>query len=134
MAIYEASVSRSFKASHALRMRNGRLEKSHEHLWCVTAVFRSRRLDEETGVVVDFVEVDSVLGAITEDLDGVDLNDLEAFSDGRPSAERLAGWLAGLLIERFPAGRGLYCLSVTEAPGCSAAFYPDRPGAEFVCG
>lgn len=124
MSVYEAIVERSFKATHALHLPGGATEAPHEHTWCITAVYRSETLEEPTGVVIDFTAVAEVLEAITAACDGVDLNALPAFSRVSPSAERVAQWLAGLLDERLGADGRLYSVTVSEAPGCRAAFYP----------
>jgi len=79
------------------------------------------------GVVIDFVRVKAALASVAAELDGADLNVLEAFADGRPSAERLAEYLAGQLASRLD-GSQPYRLTVTEAPGCSASFYPQDGG------
>ena len=47
-------------------------------------------------------------------------------ADGRCTAERVAEYLAGRLRDLL-GGRDAYRLSVTEAPGCSAAYYPQGP-------
>jgi len=117
-------VEHSFKAEHALRLPGGGLERQHEHLWGVTATFRRRRLDKTTGVVVDFLRVRDALEATTAELEGAELNALEAFAEKGCSAERLAEFLARKLISHLGGEAGLYRLEVTEAPGCSAAFYP----------
>ena len=126
MSTYEVSVERSFKAVHALRLADGRMEDPHEHTWCVTAAFRSESLAEPMGVVIDFVEVDEALAAIAYACDGAHLNSLPVFSAESPSAERVAEWLAGLLEERLGADGRLYSVTVTEAPGCRATFFPAR--------
>ena len=126
MSVYEVSVERSFKAVHALELPAGGREDAHEHTWCVTAAFRSESLVEPMGVVMDFVAVDEALAAIAESCDGADLNSMPAFSDRAPSAERVAEWFAGLLEERLGADGRLYSVTVTEAPGCRAAFFPAR--------
>ncbi len=79
-------------------------------------------------VVVDFVKVKAALKAVTGKMEEADLNACEAFADGKPSAERVAKFFAEQLAEQLAATMAghvrLYRLSVTEAPGCSAAFYP----------
>lgn len=122
--MYEVTVKHSFKAGHALRLPGGGLEQPHEHLWGVTATFRRRQLDETTGVVVDFLRVRGALEAATAELEGAELNAFEAFAKEGCSAERLAEFLARKLIADLGGEVGLYRLEVTEAPGCSAAFYP----------
>ena len=125
MSVYEASVEHEFTARHAVRLRDGSMEPSHEHCWRVRATFRSAALDLAMGVVIDFLDVQEALKAATANLVGRDLNELAEFSDRPPSAERLAELLAARLRSRLAgAGGRLYSLSVTEAPGCIAAFYP----------
>jgi len=105
------------------------MEESHAHTWCVTADFRSEALSEPMGVVIDFVQADQALGDILAGVDGTDLNAAAPFADRCPSAERVAEWIAAALAERLGAdGRLLYCVTVTEAPGCRAACFPARSG------
>ena len=122
---YEASVSRAFTANHSLRLPTGVPEEPHEHLWRVTAAFRAEKLQEPMGVVVDFTEVEAALDHIVQRLEGTNLNSLPFFADGRCSAERVAEFLCGE-IARTIASCKPWRVSVTEAPGCSAAFYPDE--------
>ena len=124
MSVYEATVERAFRAVHALRLPGGTAEAPHEHTWHVTAAYRSETLEEPMGVVIDFTAVAEALDAVVEACDGLDLNALPAFSGAGPSAERVAEWLAGLLERRLPSGGRLYSITVSEAPGCRAAFYP----------
>jgi 6-pyruvoyl-tetrahydropterin synthase len=125
MSTYEVSVQGVFHAGHSVRLPDGSCEPPHEHDWQVTATFRANRLDETMGVVVDFLEVESSLQAVMAQLEGKDLNSLAAFSDGRPSAERVAEYVAKALAFRLGGDHRLYRLAVTEAPGCGAAYYPN---------
>jgi 6-pyruvoyl-tetrahydropterin synthase len=122
--IYEASVSRAFTASHSILWAQGIPEEPHEHLWHVTATFRAARLQEPMAVVVDFLEVEAAFDAIVDELEGVNLNSLPFFADGRCSTERVAEFLCREITGRMAHGKP-WRVSVTEAPGCSAAFYPD---------
>lgn len=124
MPTYEASVSRAFTASHSLRMPDGSAEPSHEHTWRMTATFRAPRLEPAMGVVIDFLDVEKALDRIVGQLDGTNLNALPAFADGRCSAELVAEHLAGILCSMIAGGSMLYRFAVTEAPGCTAAYYP----------
>jgi len=127
MSTYEVSVSLSFRAAHALPLPAGGMEEAHEHSWETTATFRSARLDNEMGVVIDFLTVRDALGRIASGLDARDLNTLDAFAGTTTSAENLAAYIAGALAAELTAQPPLYRLSVTEAPGCSAAYYPGDP-------
>jgi len=133
MAVYEVNVQKAFTADHSLPLPDGTAEPSHRHEWIVTATFRSGRLDETMGVVIDFLAVQAALAEICDPLDGADLNTLPAFADGGVSAERVAEFIAERLAAAMadqlsqPGGEGawLRCVNVTEAPGCSATFYAD---------
>ena len=123
--LYEVSVSRAFTATHSLRLPTGAPEEPHEHLWHVRATFRAEKLQEPMGVVADFVEVQAALDRIARMLEGTNLNALPFFADGRCSAERVAEYLCGELARTIASGRP-WRVAVTEAPGCSAAFYPEE--------
>jgi 6-pyruvoyl-tetrahydropterin synthase len=123
--LYEASASRAFSASHSILLPGGAPEEPHEHLWHVTATFRAGTLQEPSAVVIDFIQVEKALDEIARELQGTALNSLPFFADGRCSAERVAEYLAGR-IAQFLGGRRPWRVSVTESPGCSAAFYPDE--------
>ncbi len=125
--MYEVNVCVSFRAAHALPLGNGRMEESHQHSWETTATFRAARLDAEMGVVIDFLTVRDKLGQIASQLHDRDLNAIDAFAAATTSAENVAAWIAGALIAKLPPEPALYRLSVTEAPGCSAAYYPGDP-------
>ena len=124
MSHYEISVDHSFKARHWLALPGGGREGPHEHTWRITATFRSQRLTEDTGVVLDFLDAKRALQTICGELDGADLNNMAAFAGGWPSAERLAQYIADRLAERAGMGELLARVRVAEAPGCSAAFCP----------
>lgn len=97
------------------------MEKPHEHDWHVTAAFRAERLDEN-GFVIDFLLADGALREIAAGLGGCDLNDAIPGGSGGASAERVAEHIARSL--ECTLGRDVYCVRVTEAAGCEAAFYP----------
>jgi len=127
MAVYEISVEGEFHASHALPLPAGGPEEPHEHLWKVTATFRNDRLSGQMAVVIDFVAARAAIEKIAGELDGCDLNSMAAFAHGKPSAERVAEYLAERLLEVMSEADKLYRVSVTEAAGCSAAYYPGKP-------
>ena len=103
------------------------MEDAHEHSWDTTATFRSTRLDKEMGVVIDFLTVRDALGKIALQLDGMDLNTLDAFVDATTSVENVAACIGAALARELGAEASLYRLAITEAPGCSAAYYPGDP-------
>lgn len=121
MPAYEVSVEVRFAARHSVRLGDGSMEDSHEHDWRATAVFRAGQLDEN-GFVVDFVAVSGALREIAADLSGTDLNRVVPNGGSGASAERVAEHIARSLQCKW--GQEVYCVRLTEAPGCTAAFYP----------
>jgi len=127
---YEATVEHAFRSRHAVRLGDGSFERPHQHDWRATATFRSSRLDEPAGVVIDFVKARRALEAVAAELDSSDLNAHAAFADKGSAAERVAEYIAARLTESLGDSRNgvkLYRVAVTEAPGCEAAFYPYGP-------
>ena len=127
MSTFEVSVCASFRAVHGLPLGGGGMEEAHEHSWEVTATFRGTRLDSEMGVVIDFLTVRDALGRIVSQFGGQDLNTLDAFGGVTTSTENVAACIAGKLTGELTPEPALYRLAVTEAPGCSAAYYPGDP-------
>lgn len=123
MGVYEANVEDVFSARHTVRLSNGRMEAPHAHAWRVTATFQGDRLDP-AGCLVDFVRVQQSLKRICGQLDGAFLNELAPFADDHASAECVARHIADLLATDVKGDFRLYRVSVTESPGCSAAYYP----------
>jgi 6-pyruvoyl-tetrahydropterin synthase len=127
MSTFEVSICKSFRAAHALPLGGGDMEESHEHNWETTATFRSGELKGDMGVVIDFVAVSDALEQILARFDGKNLNSLDEFSDVTTSAENVAARIAEVLDGKLTTEKALYRLSVTEAPGCLAAYYPNDP-------
>src|SRR5580658_4237539 len=87
--MFEVSVEQTFAAGHALRNYKGRCENVHGHNFKVRVVIEGEKLDE-TGLLVDFLDVKSAMQAIIDRLDHVFLNDVAPFDVKNPSAENIA--------------------------------------------
>jgi len=87
--MYEVSVEQTFAAGHALRNYKGKCENVHGHNFKVQVVIEGEKLDE-TGLLVDFIDVRNAMRAIIDRLDHVFLNDIEPFTIKNPSAENIA--------------------------------------------
>lgn len=104
-------------------------EPIHGHNWEVCVVIRAPRLDAD-GLVCDFHAVEKALAAIINRFHNRHLNEVEPFTTTNPTAELVARHIAvGLAAQLGPvlapqSGR-IARVSVTEAPGCTAAFEPD---------
>jgi len=120
---YELSIERTFNATHALTMYDGAPEPMHGHDWRVVVTVAAPTLDR-IDVVMDFHELESLVGHVLGRWQHGCLNDDEAFADGNPSAERVAERVALDVGERLPERVKLISVAVTEAPGCVATYRP----------
>jgi len=116
---FEIRITRSFSASHQLRLYDQSLEALHAHDWQVTVAVAAAGLDR-MGVVMDFHELERQVDDIIRPLRDHRLNDLPEFSTLNPSAENVA-WHIGQRLQ-LPAGITLASVQVQEAPGCIAVW------------
>ena len=87
--MFEITRERTFSASHQLRNYNGRCERLHGHNWRVKVCVASKTLDE-SGMVIDFHELDVMMQRAIERFDHRHLNDVSDFEVANPSAENIA--------------------------------------------
>jgi 6-pyruvoyltetrahydropterin/6-carboxytetrahydropterin synthase len=97
--MFEVSVEQSFAAGHALRNYHGKCETTHGHNFRVRISIQGEHLDE-TGLLVDFLEVKSLLDEVIGRLDHQFLNELSPFDEINPSAENIAKFF----YERISSG------------------------------
>jgi len=87
--MFEVSVEQVFAAGHALRNYKGKCENIHGHNWRVRVVIEGERLDD-TGLLVDFIDVKDLMGSVIARLDHQFLNEVAPFDVTNPSAENIA--------------------------------------------
>jgi len=87
--MFEISVEQTFAAGHALRNYKGRCENVHGHNFRVQVKIEGERLDD-TGLLVDFIDVKGVMRGVIDRLDHQFLNDIAPFDEKNPSAENIA--------------------------------------------
>ena len=122
-ARYELVIERTFNATHALRMADGRTEPMHGHDWHVAVCVGADALDA-IDVVIDFHELEAMVAGVIRPWQHACLNDAPAFAGGNPSAERVAERIATLVEPQLPQRVRLLSVAVTEAPGCIARYRP----------
>jgi 6-pyruvoyltetrahydropterin/6-carboxytetrahydropterin synthase len=127
---YAITISRSFHATHALRLPDGSLEPVHAHDWPVRVTVAADTLDAMQ-CVMDFHALEAALDAVLAALEGTHLNDVAPFADPppdasawNPSAERVAEHLARAVAPAVPEPARLTACEVGEAPGCFATYTP----------
>ena len=87
--MFEVTVEQTFAAGHALRNYRGKCENVHGHNYRVRVTVAGDQLDA-TGLLVDFLEVNRLIGGVVEYLDHQFINDLPPFDALNPSAENIA--------------------------------------------
>ena len=87
--MFEVTVEQTFAAGHALRNYRGKCENVHGHNYRVRVTVQGDQLDA-TGLLVDFVDVNRLIGGVVEYLDHQFINDLPPFDQLNPSAENIA--------------------------------------------
>jgi 6-pyruvoyltetrahydropterin/6-carboxytetrahydropterin synthase len=87
--MFEITVEESFAAGHALRGYRGKCENVHGHNYKVEVTLEGEQLDE-TGLLVDFVELKRWLRNVIERLDHRMLNEIPPFDRVNPTAENMA--------------------------------------------
>ena len=101
--MFEVTVEQTFAAGHALRNYKGKCENVHGHNFKVQVVVEGEKLDE-TGLLVDFLDVKVAMHSIVERLDHVFLNDIPPFDVKNPSAENIAEYFYSEMEKSLTAG------------------------------
>lgn len=118
---FEISTTRSFSASHQLRLYDGALEPLHGHNWSIKVTVAADKLDA-IGVVMDFHLLERLVDALIGPMHNHHLNDLTPFADANPSAEGVAVHIASGLS--LPPGIRLVSVEVWETAENSAVYRP----------
>ena len=87
--MFEVAVEQVFASAHALRNYKGRCENIHGHNWKVRVTIEGERLDS-AGLLVDFIDVKSLMCGIIDRIDHQFLNEIPPFDVVNPSAENIA--------------------------------------------
>jgi 6-pyruvoyltetrahydropterin/6-carboxytetrahydropterin synthase len=124
--MFEVAVEQGFASAHALRNYKGRCENVHGHNWKVRVVIEGEKLDQ-TGMLVDFLDVKSLMGEIVDRIDHQFLNEIPPFDVVNPSAENIAEYfyqqMAGRL-EGTPVPVRIREVKIWETEIQSATYRP----------
>lgn len=126
--MFEVSVFETFAAGHSLRDYKGKCENVHGHNYRVEIVFAGPSLDQ-TGLLVDFVDVRKILQKSIAYLDHQFINDLPPFDVINPSAENMAKYFHDEMLKNMAAGVAkvpvrIQSVKVWETDTCTAVYLP----------
>ena len=91
--MYELKIVTHFAAAHQLTMVGEKCENMHGHNWRIEVYVIGDKLNK-AGILVDFGEIKAHLADVMKKLDHTFLNELDYFSDGNPSSENIAYFIA----------------------------------------
>jgi len=119
-------VEDEFGAAHQLRNYCGKCENLHGHNFKVRAEVSGTELDPDTGMLIDFKELKSLLDSVLSGLDHKFLNEVPAFETANPSSENIAAYVYAELKGKLEtANIRLDWVMVAEKEG-SRAFYTEE--------
>ena len=87
--VYEVAKEFAFSAAHQIRMHGGKCERLHGHTWRIRVHARAARLNA-IGMVVDFADLQRMVGEICAGFDHQNLNEVPPFTEVNTTAENLA--------------------------------------------
>ena len=121
--MYTVRIEDGFSAAHFLTRYHGKCERLHGHNYKVFITAAGRERDDGV-MLLDFGILKGALRKVTLELDHTSLNDHPAFSDGCPSAERIAHFLYERMHAELPKA-GLTLVEVFETDSNRATYSPD---------
>jgi 6-pyruvoyltetrahydropterin/6-carboxytetrahydropterin synthase len=121
--MYTVRVQAGFAAAHFLAHYHGKCERLHGHNYRVRVTATGASLDGG-GMLLDFGVLKGALKDILAQFDHSCLNDQPAFSDGNPSAERIAAFVGERMMAALPAAR-ISLVEVFETDTNRATWSPD---------
>ncbi|MBC7229211.1 MAG: 6-carboxytetrahydropterin synthase QueD [Actinobacteria bacterium] len=122
--MYEIRAAVGFSAAHFLRGYEGKCARLHGHTWRVRAAVCGSDLGPGE-MVIDFHDLEAMLGEAVAPFDHSCLNDLEPFDRLSPTSENIARYLYRVLEERVRAaapGASLAWVSVSESPDTEVVY------------
>ena len=120
--MFEVRVEGDFAAAHFLTRYHGKCEHLHGHNYRVMAF--GDTLDNG-GMLVDFAVFRKALNEVLNELDHTSLNDHPYFSDGTPSAEKIAYYVFTKIKEKN-SEIPLYRVDVFETEKSRASFFSEN--------
>jgi len=126
--VFLLSAETTFSAAHSLP-GCGMCENLHGHNWRVRLTVRVEESKiDSSGMGVDFLDIERIAKQAVQDFDHAYLNDLEAFSELRPTAESIARELfvrSARQLEKESSIASVAEIEVWEMPEYRAVYRPE---------
>lgn len=99
---YEIQKTWEFESGHYLLgvPDTHKCSRPHGHNYELTVCLSAKRLDDETGFVVDYFEMDAMMKPVVASIDHQMLNELALFEGKSPTAENIAAAVLTYVLDR----------------------------------
>ncbi|MDT3700696.1 MAG: 6-carboxytetrahydropterin synthase QueD [Thermincola sp.] len=126
--MYEITASGHFDSAHFLRGYPGKCANIHGHRWQVDIALQGEKLDE-MGILIDFMDVKTMLKEVLEVFDHKLINDIQPFDALNPTAENIARFIYEQMADKLKNQTGERVRStrvtVWESDNTSATYFCD---------
>ena len=124
--MYEISAFGHFDAAHFLRGYPGKCANIHGHRWKAEITLQGEKLSQ-MGILIDFMDVKSMLKEVLEIFDHKMINDVPPFDDLNPTAENITRFIFEQMADKLgdQTGSGVRITKVTvwESDTASATYF-----------
>lgn len=130
-SFWRINVCDEFSAAHALLNYQGKCERNHGHNFKVEICVEGDEIDSETGLLVDFKLLKTILNEALAALDHQNLNDLPVLQGTSPSSENISRHIFHDIQRRLEASGHardkirLLSVKLSEKYGQSATYFQD---------
>jgi 6-pyruvoyltetrahydropterin/6-carboxytetrahydropterin synthase len=111
--MYIIAVDKMISAAHQLHDYDGPCARIHGHNWKVRVEVRADASDD-SGITLDFNELESWLEKITARFDHQLINSIPPFDKLNPTAENLVKYIYNQMKEQLPPAMTMYRTSIWE--------------------
>lgn len=123
---WRLKVKSGFAAAHRVVGSGGKCESLHGHNFKVELEVEGHELNC-SGMLLDFGILKKILGAVLENLDHRDLNDINALKGKSPSSENIARYILTEVTKRMSAPEvKVRSVTVSESDSASATYFPEE--------
>lgn len=126
--MYEISAFGHFDAAHFLRGYPGKCANIHGHRWKVEITLQGEKLDE-MGILIDFMDVKTMLKEVLKVFDHKMINDVPPFDDLNPTAENIARFIYGQMMADKLSNQTENSVRITKV----TVWESDNASATYFC-
>jgi len=124
--MYRLSSRKMISAAHSLRDYDGPCANIHGHNWNIKIDVLAEILNE-TGLAIDFMELDKILDDVAGRFDHKNFNDFPPFNAINPTAENIARYFFTEMKKMLPEFAKLEKVSIWETEQYKVEYFENNP-------